>query len=201
MRYIHCKEQAQMIRKRLKQEFPGTKFSVRIGSDHGRIDIRYINGPGKKAVQEIVNQYQGGGFDGMIDMEYHYTHMILPDGQVCLYKTNGTTGSGGYHEPIRNELPEGAEVVCFMCNYIFVHKECTVGVLKAVLAHIEKKYPQCMGLIGICEYSDGTGCFNTRRWIDDQHINGDPGMGRHVNNELYDIAYNNKESIVKMGVA
>ena len=84
MRYIHCKEQAQMIRKRLKQEFPGTKFSVRIGSGHGRINIRYTNGPGKKAVQEIVNQYQGGGFDGMIDMEYHYKHMILPDGQVFI---------------------------------------------------------------------------------------------------------------------
>ena len=190
-----------MIRKRLKQEFPGTKFSVRMRSGNGAIQIRYTDGPSKKAVQEIADQYQGGGFDGMIDMEYHVKHMILPDGQVCLYKSSGTTDSNGYVPPYEFELPEGAEVVSFACNYIFVDKECTVGVLKAVLAHIEKKYPQCMGLISIHEYPGGTGCFNTRRWDDDQHINGDPGMARHVNQELYDVAYNNKESIVKMGVA
>lgn len=57
---------AANIRVRLRQAFPGVRFSVR-NTDHGSIYIRWIDGPEQKAVEAVAMPFQGGHFDGMDD--------------------------------------------------------------------------------------------------------------------------------------
>ena len=139
MRYLRCKETAKLLRVRLKKEFPGTKFSVRSDVYAGGASIRveYTDGPALKDVEAVCNEYNGSGFDGMIDMKIHYQHYILPDGQGCLYKSPGTVGSGGYKDKIDNELPEGAEAVSFGADYVF-EPEYVLRTLTEVEEHIEE---------------------------------------------------------------
>ena len=63
---------AQMIRKELKQIFPGIKFSVTSkGYSMGdSVDVSWFNGPTTDSVTNVINKYQYGHFDGMEDL-YH----------------------------------------------------------------------------------------------------------------------------------
>lgn len=66
---------AALIRKELKVNFPGVKFSVRsenysMGSN---VSIAWIDGPTSKAVEEFTNKYQYGHFNGMEDI-YEYSN-------------------------------------------------------------------------------------------------------------------------------
>lgn len=47
---------AQLIRTKLKSNFPGFKFSVT--SDYNSIRIRWADGPAPKKIQEITNKYK-----------------------------------------------------------------------------------------------------------------------------------------------
>jgi hypothetical protein len=63
---------AQMIRKELKQLFPGVKFSV---TSHGysggdSVTAKWVDGPTYDAVNSVIRKYQYGHFDGMEDL-YH----------------------------------------------------------------------------------------------------------------------------------
>ncbi|MGK7287826.1 LPD29 domain-containing protein [Buttiauxella agrestis] len=58
------------IRILLKKHFPGVKFSVR-KRDYTCINVSWINGPTKGAVESIVNKFQEGSTDGMQDI-YEY---------------------------------------------------------------------------------------------------------------------------------
>ena len=67
-------EAAKMIRKELKENFPDTKFSVRSSSFAGgnAVHIHWKGGPNSNEVQPLVNKYQAGSFDPMVDLyEYH----------------------------------------------------------------------------------------------------------------------------------
>ena len=70
-RYLTAAETSKLIRKALKAEFPGIKFSVRSSSYAGgsSINVDWIDGPTTKQVKAIVDRYQGSDFDGMIDMK------------------------------------------------------------------------------------------------------------------------------------
>ena len=61
---------AQLIRKDLKKNYPGTKFSVTSESFSmgDAVRIAYTDGPSYKSVDELVGKYQYGHFDGMTDM-------------------------------------------------------------------------------------------------------------------------------------
>ena len=64
---------AKNIRIELKQAFPNVKFSVKsrrfsMGDD---INVSWTDGPPNSAVGKITGKYQGGSFDGMVDL---YTH-------------------------------------------------------------------------------------------------------------------------------
>jgi len=63
-------ETAKEIRKELKVNFPNVKFTVRSeGFSMGdAVNIRYEDGPTTDKVEEIVNKFQYGHFDGMTDM-------------------------------------------------------------------------------------------------------------------------------------
>ena len=77
MQYISAVEVAKMVRKVLKEAFPGMKFSVR--SDHSSIRIRWVDGPTTAAVESLVNRFSGSSFDGMIDLKT--SNKILLDGE------------------------------------------------------------------------------------------------------------------------
>jgi len=62
-------EVAKIVRKILKKEFPGIKFSVR--SDYTSVRIYWTDGPTARDVEKFVNGFEYGHFDGMQDMYVH----------------------------------------------------------------------------------------------------------------------------------
>ena len=69
--YIPATETAKDIRKVLKANFPGVKFSVRCSSGSA-INIHWVDGPTTKQVDALVGHMKAGNFNGMIDL-YEYT--------------------------------------------------------------------------------------------------------------------------------
>ncbi len=67
--YISITETNKLIRKVLKESFPGVKFSVRGRSYSmgGSTDIYWTDGPNEKQVKGLVAVFEGSYFDGMID--------------------------------------------------------------------------------------------------------------------------------------
>ena len=126
--YLSCAETAKYVRRSLAESFPGFKFSVR--SDHNAVNVRWTDGPRTAEVEPVAKQYQGGGFDGMIDMAYNRSHYLRPDGSVYVHYDEGTTGSMGYisgddNRALSPVMPEGVRVVQFGANYIFCRREIT----------------------------------------------------------------------------
>jgi hypothetical protein len=72
---------AKLIRKALKDAFPGQKFSVRSNSYAGgsSIDVRWTDGPTAARVDEVVGGYQGADFNGMIDLKEYRDSTLLVD--------------------------------------------------------------------------------------------------------------------------
>lgn len=70
-RYLTCAETAKLVRKALKAEFPGVKFSVRSSTYAGgaSIDVRWTDGPTVASVEEVTNCYRASDFNGMIDLK------------------------------------------------------------------------------------------------------------------------------------
>jgi len=64
---------AQNIRTELKRTFPGVKFSVRSSRYSGgnSVHVEWTNGPKEAAVNDILDKYEAGRFDGMDD-SYNY---------------------------------------------------------------------------------------------------------------------------------
>ena len=69
MKYISVVDTAKLVRTALKESFPGIKFSVKSSSYAGgaSISINYFDGPTNKQVKEIISNFEGSYFDGMID--------------------------------------------------------------------------------------------------------------------------------------
>jgi len=77
---IHA-QAAQAIRKELKENFPDTKFSVTSESFAGgnSVHVNWEDGPLTDTVNLIIDKYQYGTFNGMIDMyEYTNKHEDIP---------------------------------------------------------------------------------------------------------------------------
>lgn len=162
-RYIPVAEVAKMIRKKLKEEFAGTKFSVRSSSYAGGASIRvgWMDGPTSKAVDAVVSAYQGRGFDGMIDMAYTKTPYLLKDGYTMIYgRSSGTVGSMGIDEGYKNELPEGAEPVSSGASYVFAERSVSAGALEKAIRAVGEKFNNQFDVDGtvaaITESSDGS---------------------------------------------
>jgi hypothetical protein len=86
-KYIPATEVAKMARKTLKDAFPGQKFSVRTSS--GRcLDIQWVDGPARKAVDALVHQYAGESFDGMTDMRSYNDNGTDETGEAISYGTS-----------------------------------------------------------------------------------------------------------------
>ncbi len=96
-RYISTADTAKLIRKALRRSFPGQQFFVRSRtySMGASIDVSWMDGPTEKEVGSVTQAYASAGFDGMIDLQFHYHAWLLPDGSALIASTCGTAGSGG----------------------------------------------------------------------------------------------------------
>ena len=112
---------AKAIKKELKARYPDTKFSVTSSRFSGgsSVDVRYDGGPAESEVNEILDQYQGGRFDSMIDLQTQAYSWLLPDGSAVLAKIVGTEGSMGTipNYDVPKPHPD-AELVHFQPGYI-----------------------------------------------------------------------------------
>ena len=130
IRYIPVVEVAKLVRRALKAAYPDTRFSVRSNKYAGgaSIHVSWIEGPSQEEVAALVKCYEGGRFDGTIDMMYYADHWLRPDGSVLVRHDRGSAGSGGEAPEVDNRvlehlLPEDAEPVHFGADFIFVWRE------------------------------------------------------------------------------
>lgn len=111
-------EVSKMLRERLKAEFPGTKFSVRM--KNYSIRIGWLDKPYTELVNLIADAYSFSDFDGMIDMEYSINRWLLPDGRLVGTVTTGTTGSAGSMPACHTKQPDPLAVrVGSLIKYVF----------------------------------------------------------------------------------
>lgn len=138
-RYLSCAETAKLIRVALKAAFPATKFSVRSSTYAGGASIRvgWVDGPTVRLVNTVAKDFEGGGFDGSIDLKFNYDHWLLPDGSTTVAYSPGTSGSLGYYEPIRNNRPhDDAELVHFGADYVFTERKFSLEFAKKLAAQV-----------------------------------------------------------------
>lgn len=129
-RQVDVTETARLLRKRLKREFPGTKFSIQSKRYAGGASIRvhWQDGPLGPEVKAVTGQYEGAGFDAMIDMKYQREHWLRRDGTVVLRHCPGTAGSMGMvpetdNRDLDDTMPDDAERVRFGADYIHTYRE------------------------------------------------------------------------------
>lgn len=140
--FLSCAETAKLVRKALKAEFPGQKFSVRssVYSGGASIDVEWFDGPTTKQVDKILGRFEGKGFDGMIDMAYYVQHWMLPDGSIQLAKSPGTEDSRGVYPKIENAKPHpDAKLVHFGADYVTPNRRYTRETLTKVAAEAIKE--------------------------------------------------------------
>ena len=158
-RHISTADTAKMIRAALKKAFPGVKFGVRshVYSGGSSIRVDWIDGPTQAMVDALVGQYQGKGFDGMIDMGYHVEHWLLPDGSVVSAKSVGTEGSRGTVPAFNSERPEGAELVQFGTSHVFTQRQMSIAFARQAYARLQRTFSE-QDLAGseVLECVDGT---------------------------------------------
>lgn len=77
-------ESGKALRKALRNEFPGTKFSVRMsrGTAYGYFTVQWTDGPTAEAVHGVTDRFQGETFDGMTDSVEHHDKPIEWKGQT-----------------------------------------------------------------------------------------------------------------------
>lgn len=83
--YITSTETAKLIRKALKESFPGVKFSVRTSKYSGgsSINVSWTDGPNSAQVNAITEKFEGSYFDGMSDYKGNNYHMM--DGKAVSF--------------------------------------------------------------------------------------------------------------------
>jgi hypothetical protein len=111
-KFISTAETAKIIRKVLKENFPGIKFSVRSRSYAGgsSIDIEWLDGPAAPAVESVTKQFQGASFDSSIDLK-------------------------SYHDTEWN-----GEKVHFCADYVSSHRKMSRAFIEAIISQFSKRF-------------------------------------------------------------
>ena len=134
---IDNKTVAKIIRVKLREAFPGVKFSVRC-SKGDAVNIYWDNGPSSSDVDEIVAGYS---FGGMIDMAYSSKNWLMPNGDIYHAASEGTAGSMGVVSDSATDCPApGAILVKYGPKYIFTHRSITrevwmAAVMRTLIQH------------------------------------------------------------------
>ena len=124
--YLSCAETAKLVRQALAREFPGVRFSVRSKTYSGgaSITVGWTDGPLDKDVSRVVKQYEGSGFDGMIDLKSGRDHWLSPEGRVLPHRVDIGHSYGSttlYPAPGRPD----AVLVSFGADYVFTNRSYT----------------------------------------------------------------------------
>jgi len=139
--HLSCAETAKLVRKALKKEFPNQKFSVRSStySMGASIDVSWTEGVAKDKVDKIIKQFEGSGFDGMIDYKYYISHWLLPNGETVVARSEGTSDCGGVRSSCNNSKPHPeAKKVSFGADYVFSNREITEETSEKIARQIAK---------------------------------------------------------------
>lgn len=160
---INAKDVAKIIRVKLREAFPGTKFSVT--SDYNSIRVRYENGPKQADVDAIVQDYSFGDFDGSIDLAYSSKNWMLPNGDMLPACCEGTRGSMGIVPSYATDCPApGAIIVKYGPKYIFTSRDVSDEIMQEAV----RDYMSSYGLT----YDE------SRRWYDQVADNGMPAASQ-----------------------
>ena len=86
MTYATPGETSKIMKRMLRKRFPAVKFSVRLsrGTGWGNCSVAWTDGPSTKLVKEITRQFEGSGFDGMTDCQYHIDNPLSDGRQTGL---------------------------------------------------------------------------------------------------------------------
>jgi hypothetical protein len=139
--YLTCAETAKLVRRALKEAFPGHRFSVRSDtySMGASIHVKWTDGPTQKEVDRVVKHFAGGDFDGMIDLAYHVEHYLSPDGKAVLAYSPGTESGGGRHPKARSPAPAPDwKRVQFGADHVFPERELSTKFRAALEATVEE---------------------------------------------------------------
>lgn len=121
MKYIVTKDTAKIIRKALKESFPGAKFSVRssVYSGGSSIDVSWKDGPCVALVEAITELFNGSYFDGMTDYKGNRTHLF-----------NGERVSWG-------------------ADFVFCHREVSDTIVEKAINSVYMKYKNNLDANGV----------------------------------------------------
>ncbi|MBN3733185.1 LPD29 domain-containing protein [Burkholderia sp. Tr-20390] len=78
IQHFTCAQTAALIRKALKEAFPGVKFGVRSHTYSGgaSISVSWTDGPNVAQVDDVATRFKGAYFDGSIDYQGSIYHMM-----------------------------------------------------------------------------------------------------------------------------
>lgn len=139
--YLSVADTAKLVRKALKEKFPGQKFSVRSSSYAGgaSIDVGWIDGPTDKAVSAVTSAYTGADFDGMIDMAIYTESWYCPEHGATFKATPGTEGSMGTIPEAEGAPPcLEAVPVSMGADYIHTNRRYSEEAVAAALVEINE---------------------------------------------------------------
>lgn len=136
--YLSGAETAKLVRAALAKAFPGIKFSVR-SSRGSAINVCWTDGPMQKHVDAVAGQFAGARFDASIDMAHNASLWLLPDGTATVASDPGTTGSMGYHEPVRTWMPHPDAKLISTGAYVFCTRKASPELQERVKGWIDRK--------------------------------------------------------------
>jgi hypothetical protein len=105
-RHIDTADCAKLVRKALKEHFPGVKFSVRTDrySMGSSVDVRWTDGPTAAMVEARVKRFGGADFDGMIDLKTHHDSEL--DGETVSFGADWICCSRDYSDAFMVRIGE-----------------------------------------------------------------------------------------------
>ena len=129
-RYIDVVDVARMVRKALKDNFPGSSFSVRSSRYAGgaSIHVTWKAGPERTEVDALVSQYAGARSDGDYSPRSVY-HYLRPDGRVLVAHIPASDAIGAIdpggedNRGLAPLIPEDVELVHFGVDFVLCYRE------------------------------------------------------------------------------
>lgn len=90
-RHLDVADVAKLLRKRLRADFPGIKFSVRAqrSSMWCSLNVSWTDGPTERRVRESVTPFRGGRFEGLTDCAYGADSWYCPEHGARTAETYG----------------------------------------------------------------------------------------------------------------